>query len=129
MSKFARANKNEEPETQWKPSAREANDLSEKLKAFTKREVNGRMQYPFELYCESENLISFGAFGEIQVIYPLGYYKADKINELRKWIDQQEMEKMFLAFPEEREAVEVKRKEWMMSCLEVIERFRTKVRL
>ncbi len=88
---------------QYKPSQREALDLAEKLKAFTTKVVNGRKQYPFELFLESQNIISFDNFGMIQVVNPQAYKKYIDINGLRQWIDEQEMEKMFDAFPEERE--------------------------
>lgn len=92
----------------YKPSAREAKDLSEKLSKFTKKLVNGRMQYPFELFLESENIISFDKFGMIQVVNPQAYKKYIDVNGLRQWIDEQEIEKMFQAFPEEREVYQEK---------------------
>lgn len=88
---------------QYKPSAREAKDLLEKLSKFTKKLVNGRMQYPFELFLESQNIISFDKFGMIQVINPQAYKKYIDINGLRQYIEEQNMEQMFQAFPEERE--------------------------
>lgn len=87
----------------YKPSAREAKDLSEKLAKFARKEVNGRMRYPFELYLESQHIISFDKFGMIQVINPQAYKKYIDVNGLRQWVDEQEMEKLFVAFPEERE--------------------------
>lgn len=101
MSQFAK--KEVVERTAYKPSAREAKDLSEKLAKFARKEVNGRMQYPFELYLENQHIISFDQYGMIQVVNPLAYKKYIDINSLRQWIDEQEMEKMFEAFPEERE--------------------------
>lgn len=95
----------------WKPTAREAAELEEKLKPFSAKIVNGRKQYPFELYLESKDIISFGAFGQIQVKNPLMYYRMNKTDSLREWIADQEMEKMFNAFPEERETHKVKMSE------------------
>jgi hypothetical protein len=92
----------------YKPSQREALDLSEKLKAFTPKVVNGRKQYPFELFLESQQIIRFDKFGMIQVVNPQAYKKYIDINSLRQWIDEQEMERMFQAFPEERVAYEKK---------------------
>lgn len=88
----------------YKPSAREAKDLSEKLAKFVRKEVNGRMQYPFELFLESQNIISFDKFGMIQVINTQAYKKYIDVNGLRQYIEEQDMEQMFQAFPEEREA-------------------------
>lgn len=92
----------------YKASAREAADLSEKLKGFTRHEVNGRMQYPYELYLESENIISFDKFGMIQVVNPFLYHRMNKVENLRQYIAEQDMENMFQAFPEEREAYKEK---------------------
>lgn len=97
-----------EPAESWKPTAREAAELEEKLKAFSAKVVNGRKQYPFELYLESKDIISFGEFGQIQVKNPLMYYRMNKTDSLREWIADQETEKMFNAFPEEREAHKAK---------------------
>lgn len=99
---------------EWKPSLREAKDLSEKLKLFSKKEVNGRMQYPFELFLQKENIISFGKFGEIQVRNVFQYHRMSEIESLKKWHDEKEMENLFQAFPEEKEAFELKKQEWMM---------------
>lgn len=87
----------------YKPSAREAKDLSEKLAKFQPLKINGKKQYPFEQFLYSQGIISFGAFGEIQVINPQAYKKYIDINGLRQYIEEQEMEQMFQAFPEERE--------------------------
>lgn len=97
-----------EAREKYKPSQREAHDLSEKLKGFTKKLVNGRNQYPFELFLESQNIISFDKFGMIQVKNPQAYKKYIDINGLRQWIEEQEMEKLFVAYPEERVAYDEK---------------------
>ncbi len=101
MSKFA--NKEVVERTVYKPSKREVDALVEGMSKFERKEVNGKKQYPFELFLESQNVISFDDFGQIQVINPQAYKKYIDINSLRQWIDEQEMEKMFQAFPEERE--------------------------
>lgn len=103
--------KKQEPVTErqeYRASQNQANDLSEKLKLFTRHKVNGRMQYPYELYLESENIISFDKFGMIQVVNPILYFQMNKVESLRQYINEQEMEKMFQAFPEEREAYQEK---------------------
>ncbi len=93
---------------QYKPSKREVDALVEGMAKFERKEVNGRKQYPFELFLESQNIISFDDFGQIQVINPQAYKKYIEINGLRQYIDEQEMEKMFEAFPEEREIYNLK---------------------
>ncbi len=93
---------------QYKPSKREVDALVEGMSKFERKEVNGKKQYPFELFLESQNIISFDDFGQIQVINPQAYKKYIDINGLRQWIDEQEMEKMFIAFPEERELYALK---------------------
>lgn len=98
----------------WKPSLKEVKDLGEKLKLYSKKEVNGRMQYPFELMLAKENIISFGAFGERQVKNPLAFHRATETHSLMEWLDQKEMKNLFQAFPEEKEIFELKKKEWMM---------------
>lgn len=113
--------RNETQEEGWKPSLKEAKDLSEKLKLFSKKEVNGKMQYPFELYLEKENIISFGSRGEKQVRNPLAYHRLTETEALMKWHEEKEMENLFKAFPEEKELYEVKRKEWMMDIREMFD--------
>ena len=113
----------------WKPSARDAQDLAEKLKSYSKRKVNGRMQYPFDLYCEDKGYISFNQFGDIQVINPLQYHRASETNSLREWIDAKEMERLFIQFPEEKAAYEEKVMGWKMDCRSVIEKFRKQTTL
>lgn len=101
MSQFAK--KEVVERTVFKPSAREAQELRENMKAFSSTTVNGRKQYPFELFLESQNIISFDKFGMIQVVNQQAYKKYIEINSLRQWIDEQEMEKMFQMYPEARE--------------------------
>lgn len=95
--------KSEEETEGWRPSASEANNLREDLKRFSAKEVNGRKQYPFELYLESRGIISFGPEGGIQVISPREFYRFNEIDSLREWQDKKDREKLFAAFPEERE--------------------------
>lgn len=105
---FALRKQTPEESEGWNPSAREANELHEALKAFPPKEVNGRKQYAFELYCEKKGIISFGEWGQILVRNPLQYHRALKVEGLRNWIQQQEQEKLFQAFPEEKVAWEKK---------------------
>lgn len=95
----------------WKPSAHDAQRLSDKLNAFEKKVVNGKKQYPFELYLEDEGIISFGEFGQIQVRNTIMYDRMNRTEDLRRWIGEQEQENMFNAFPEEREAHQIRIKE------------------
>jgi hypothetical protein len=88
----------------WKPSAKDAQELEEKMKKFAAKVVNGRKQYPFELYLESKDVISFNEFGQIQVKNPIMYDRLNRTESLREWIAGQELEKIFAAFPEEKEA-------------------------
>lgn len=98
MAKFAQKIESKETE-HWKPSAKEAKDLSEKLSKFTKKDNH----YPYELFLESEGIISFDSFGRWQVINPLQYKKYNEINSLREYINDKEQDRYFDAFPEERE--------------------------
>lgn len=110
MSKYA---KPEEQQVAWKPTLKDARDLSEKLTMFTGQKVNGRYQTAFELFMEKEAVISFDQWGGKGIKNPLQYYRLNEINDLRKWLDEQEMEKLFVSFPEEKEKYEEKRRGWM----------------
>jgi hypothetical protein len=99
----------------WKPSAKDAQELTDNLKGFEKKVVNGRMQYPFELYLESKDIISFGDFGEMQVRNPQMYSRMQEIEGLRGWIADQELQKIFDQFPEERVAHQEKLKKLFAS--------------
>lgn len=100
MSKFAQ--KTETPSSDWKPSRKEAMDLSEKLKAFTPTMVAGHRHWPLELHMEKEGMISFDDFGRIRVKNPFLYRRTLEINGLREWIEEQELESVLQQFPEER---------------------------
>lgn len=95
----------EKEETEaWRPSKREALDLAENLKGFEMRVVNGRKQYPFELYLEKIGVISFGKFGEIMVASPQRYWQLNEINSFREWLAEKDQETFFEAYAEERVA-------------------------
>ena len=110
MSKYA---KPEEQQVAWKPTLKDARDLSEKFAMFKGQKVNGRYQTAFELFLEKEGVISFDQWGGKGIKNPLQYFRLNEINDLRKWLDEQEMEKLFVSFPEEKEAYEEKRRGWM----------------
>lgn len=114
----------EEVSAAWKPTRREAESLGEKLKSFSEKKVNGRTQYPFELHCAKENMISFDSFGSPQVINPLAYYRALETDALRQWIETKELEKLFHTFPEEKEAHEAKVLEWKMAVRDTLSLFK-----
>lgn len=103
----------------WKPSEKDVRELEKGMNAFTKKIVNGRMQYPLELYLESKDYISFGEFGQIQVKNPLMYGRMGEIESLRQWIAEKEMERMFESFPEERVAYDKKRVQILASLRNV----------
>lgn len=92
-----------EPQDSWKPSSKEADELREGIKQFQMKVINGKKQYPFEQYCASKGLIRFLDNGQFGVLYPLGWNKILKTWDLMKWQDDQDREKAFTAFPEERE--------------------------
>jgi len=117
MKKYA------EEKTEWKPSRQEAMELSSNIKAFSPVKINGRTQYPFEQYLSQENIISFGPHGEWQVKNPFQFARMSKTNSLLEWITDKELEAA-LQIPEEKEAYEDKRRQWMMDCRAVLERFR-----
>ncbi len=66
------------------------------------------MQYPFELYCEKEGLLSFDRHGDIMVKNAFGYARAIETNSLKEWLDQKDMEQLFATFPGERAAYELR---------------------
>lgn len=99
----------------WKPTAKDAQELSESLKNFAAKEINGKKQYPFEQYMESKDVVSFGSFGQIQVKNPLMYDRMNQIESLRSWIADKDMEAIFQAFPEERAIHQAKIKKLMSS--------------
>lgn len=101
---LAMRSKPSEVSESWKPSAKDAKELEENMKSFATKIVNGRKQYPFELYLESKDIISFDQFGRWQVKNPVMYDRVNRTESLREWIANQEQEKLFNAFPEEREA-------------------------
>lgn len=113
-----------EEDTDWKPSAREAHELSEKLNFFTKKEINGKMQYPFELYLYKEEVVSFDQYGRMQVRNPFLYKKLNAINDLRMWIADKEMETLFQAFLEERVIHEAKIEERKLEIRELLGKFK-----
>lgn len=92
----------------WKPSPKDVDDLAAKLKEFEKKEVNGRMQYPFELYLESRNIISFDEFGRWQVVNTHIYPRENETYAFLQWREDKDRESMFNAFPEEREVYQKK---------------------
>lgn len=119
MSKFAQ----KEDAVAWKPSFHEANDLSDKLKLFSKKEMNGKMQYPLELFLFKEGVISFDQFGRVQVVNPFQYHRYTQINSLREWLAEKDMQNLFQSFPEEKELFDLKIAEWIKKCRQVIRGF------
>lgn len=107
-------------ESAWKPTLKDASDLSAKLEKFEKRKVNGKMQYPYELFLESEKVVSFGEFGEMRVMQPILYKRYGDINALRIWKEDKDQESMFQAFPEEREKHQSRIAVWMREIREML---------
>lgn len=98
----------QEPVEKWKPTSSNANDLREGMKSFAAKLINGKMQYPFEQYCVSKGIISLMSNGQIEIRNPETWRQALKAWDLMKWQDNKDMEKLFVAYPEEREAYETK---------------------
>lgn len=87
---------------EFKPSLNDAAQLTEDLKGFQRKQVNGRWQYPFELYLNSIDVIRFGKFGEIIIKKPMEFHRLGKVNSLRKWKEEKDLEAIFQQFPEEK---------------------------
>lgn len=88
----------------WKPGRGEVDKLRAGMKGLETRIVNGRRQYPFNLYLEREKIVSFGAHGEMQVIQPLAYKRAFDTYDLHQFIEWEELQGVFEQFPEEKQA-------------------------
>lgn len=123
MSKFAQ----KEETVEWKPSRKDAMDLSEKLALYTKKEINGKMQFPFELYLEKDGVLSFDQWGRIQVINPYQFKRMNEINNLRTWIEEKDQENLFISFPEERVAWENKEAIWRQDIRKVLNLFKESI--
>lgn len=86
----------------WKPSMKEADELEKAMASFAAKEVNGKKQYPYELYLESKGYISFDQFGRWQVINPIMFARMNDTQAFLEWRQGKDQEKMFQAFPEEK---------------------------
>lgn len=89
-------------EPQWKPSKVDVMKLREGMANFEAKVVNGRRQYPFELYLQSKGILSFGEYGEWQVCSPLEYTRASETYGLHKWMNEKDQAQFFQAYPEEK---------------------------
>ena len=96
------------PTEEWKPSFSDTKIMREGMAKFQVEVINGKKQYPFEQYCRSEGIIGFTSNGQIQVKSAFNWGRAIKTHALLKWENEKEMERMFAAYPEEREAYEAK---------------------
>ncbi len=97
-----------EPTEQWKPSFNDTKVMREGMAKFQVEVINGKKQYPFEQYCASEGIIGFTDNGQILVKSAFNWGRAIKTHSLLQWENEKEMEKMFIAYPEEKEAYEAK---------------------
>lgn len=100
--------KPKEEQQEWKPSLTDSNLLEEEMKEFHVKEVNGKKQYPFELWARSKGYISFTDHGQISVVSAFEWKRALKTYDLLKWKRNKDMDALFQAYPEEREAYESK---------------------
>lgn len=104
---MAYKDKPEESEV-WKPSVKDAQLLSEKLKLFSAKVISGKKIYPFEQYLESEGIIRIDDTGHMFVKSPQRYYRGTEVKGLMDWIAQKDQETLFHAFPEERIAYQAR---------------------
>lgn len=93
---------------EWKPSFNDTKVMREGMSKFQVEVINGKKQYPFEQYCVSEGIIGFTDNGQISVKSAFNWGRAIKTHALLQWENEKEMEKMFAAYPEEKEAYEAK---------------------
>lgn len=112
MSRFKEREERQDTPEGWKPSRADVNKLRAGMQNFSSKIVNGKKQYPFELYMEAEGIISFGPKGEMRVKYPLGFKRAQEIYSLHQFIEWEELQDVFAQFPEEKEAYEAKVEKW-----------------
>lgn len=110
MSRFKEREEREDGE--WKPERADVDKLRVGMGNFSTKMVNGRKQYPFELYLEADGIVSFGAHGQMQVKYPLGFKRANETYSLLQYIDSEDMKRMFAQFPEEEAIYEAKVEKW-----------------
>ncbi len=102
MSKYNKQS-NEEQST-WKPSAKEAKELGEALKAYSPRIIGKRKIYPFQLYLESKGIVRFDGKGEMLVSSPSEFWKQNEINSLYEYIRDAELKSILEQYPEEKAA-------------------------
>lgn len=93
---------------QWKPTKQDVLKLRDEMAKFEPKVVNGKKQYQFELYLVSRGVLSFGEYGDWQVINPQEFRKQDSIYSLSQWMYEKDMEALFLAYPEEKVAYQEK---------------------
>ena len=86
---------------------------------FEKKMIGKRQWHPFEQYCLSKGIIGHRKVGVISVISPDKWVRMNKTYDLMKWQDEQDMQKLFAAAPEEREAHEAKLEELKRSIREL----------
>lgn len=92
----------------WKPSKKDVDELETNTKNLACEIRGGRKQYPFELYLESKDIISFDEFGRWQVKNPLMYDRMNRVESLREWIEEQDRKSIFQQFPEEKAIYQAK---------------------
>lgn len=101
----------QEEKNEWSPTSIDTRALAEGMKGLKVKQIGGRNWYPFEQYCLSKGIISVGEgmySGQLQVVSPFEWGRIIKTHELLKWQNEKDMEKIFQAFPEEKEAYEAK---------------------
>lgn len=96
--------KETQQEPAWKPSMEDVRKLEEGMSSFAAKEVNGKKQYPFELYLADRGVIRFGDYGEKIVLSTEAYWKMGEIYDLMMWKKEKDLEAIFQQFPEERKA-------------------------
>lgn len=103
----------------WKPSKVDVMKLREEMSKYEPQMINGRKQYPIELVLRDRGGISFGDYGERQIVSPQIYKQTEDIYGLHQWMQEKDQDQLFQAYPEERVAWDQKIREMFASMRKV----------